>query len=93
VTAQEVFRPQLAAEALFQASDAQAAAHRLHARPFPHSITNGVNIRLIVDVLFDAIVPVAHTFKGSLQFCSVVQTGRRVCTAIDAMPAFRKPLP
>jgi hypothetical protein len=86
----EVFRREYPPQPLFQAPDAKASTHRLHARLFPDCRADGVDLRVLVEPLLHA--PVCCVQGGYLQgffHLAPIETARsRVYAAIDAAPTF-----
>jgi hypothetical protein len=71
----------------FSATDAQAAAHWIHARGLPDLCLDGVDLGELVDFLREAlIVPVDG--ERLLRLRAVLEAGRGIDAAVDAAPAF-----
>ena len=89
----KVLRLQATAQALFEATDAQAPAERFHASGFAHGLANGVDLGLIVDCDLNALTaaPLSlrfRRFNGLFHFDTVKHAGGRVDAAIDTVPTF-----
>ena len=89
----KIFWPELSTETPFEATDAKAAAHRLHARSLPHRVANHVEFGLIIDRLLDP--PIFFSLPDRLLQCDhplrfdpIGAAGSGVDTAINAIPAF-----
>jgi hypothetical protein len=88
--AREVPCRQRPTEPLFKTTDAQTAAHWLHARSFPNLWLDGVDLRQFVVDLVDAlIVPV--TGESLLHLFPIEHARCRVDAAVNARPTLRHP--
>jgi hypothetical protein len=91
----KIFRVQAAAEAFFQAADAQATTERRHACCLPYRPVHDIDFATLIYLLRDAwllsrkLCNRRRCFEGALHRDPVMAAGSRVDAAVNTAPTFR----